>query len=233
LPATLDAEVGYGDLCKFLSEWEQRISKSKNGARVLQGLSGDLKQQLAALLVDIADELEQYARGKAKFPKRRRIAKQAKSRCRMAERKLTRARATLEDLRQHVLGLDASYRLRYLSDVAADCLKRLPSRIEEPEPTIWLAGYLLEDGSVEPWNGVKQDPTTFAMVRLYWFFRYGCQLSGDEAEVRTAFVRNAFWQKYDVAPVPYRERYVDAESKGCDAVRIAVRRFRLDQGTSH
>jgi hypothetical protein len=70
----------------------------------------------------------------------------------------------------------------------------------------------------------------FGMVRLYWFFRHECQLSGDESEVRTARLRNAFWIEHGVSTVPYRANYIPGESKGCDAVHIAVARFQPEQG---
>jgi hypothetical protein len=39
---------------------------------------------------------------------------------------------------------------------------------------------------------VPEDPTVRGMVDLYWFFRQCCGLTGDEAEVRVALLRNTF-----------------------------------------
>jgi len=79
---------------------------------------------------------------------------------------------------------------------------------------------------------VKTDPTTFAMVQLYWLLRHGCGLTGDESEVRVALIRNFFWAPLGVPKVKFRPFYEEGESQGCSAVRQAVRRFHLPKGTS-
>jgi len=67
------------------------------------------------------------------------------------------------------------------------------------------------------------DPLSFCMIRLYWYLKE-CKLSSNEAEIRTGRIRNVFWHVYGVEPVEIRERSSNEESRGCNAVRIAVSR---------
>jgi len=53
-----------------------------------------------------------------------------------------------------------------------------------------------------------------------------------ESEVRVAMIRNSFWKAYGVGIIKYCDRYRGDEPVGCEAVRKAVSRFRLDQGTT-
>jgi hypothetical protein len=75
-----------------------------------------------------------------------------------------------------------------------------------------------------------EDPEVFGMVQLYWFFRHGCTLSGHESEVRVARLRNAFWTEYGATKVKYLAKYDGVKAQGCDAVRLAVRRFKPQKG---
>jgi hypothetical protein len=79
---------------------------------------------------------------------------------------------------------------------------------------------------------IAQNPTTFAMVQIYWFFCSGCNLTGHDSEVRVALIRNAFWAQVGIPAVTYRESYTGDQSRGCDAVKQAVHRFRWPQGTA-
>jgi hypothetical protein len=69
---------------------------------------------------------------------------------------------------------------------------------------------------------VTKSPVTSAMVWLYWFFRSGCHLSGDEAEVRVGLLRNALWKRLDVEEV----FIATDQPRGCRAVYVAVSRYR-------
>lgn len=71
----------------------------------------------------------------------------------------------------------------------------------------------------------NEDVAVFGMVKLYWFFRHGCGLTGDESEVRVARLRNAFWTEHGVSTVPFRAEYFTGQSQGCEAVHVAVIRF--------
>jgi hypothetical protein len=72
----------------------------------------------------------------------------------------------------------------------------------------------------------SEDVEVFGMVQLYWFFRHECNLNGDESEVRVARLRNAFWIENGASAVTYRAKYIAGQSQGCEAVHVAVRRFR-------
>jgi len=69
------------------------------------------------------------------------------------------------------------------------------------------------------------DPTSRCMVSLYWFFRHECSLSGDEAEVRVAKIRNTQWLDW-VSTVGYIAEYDGVQNRGCEAVHAAVLRNR-------
>ncbi len=97
--------------------------------------------------------------------------------------------------------------------------------LPEPESVRFpdLVGLLKTPGfHVTPAN-----PVAPCMVRLYWFFRHGCGISGDQSEVRVALLRNAFWKKFNISSVEYRNRFdrESAEPAGCPAVIEAVRRY--------
>jgi hypothetical protein len=131
-------------------------------------------------------------------------------------KKLKNARAALKQLHDYAELLD----IQIVSALAAACLKKLSAPLDStPEFYKWLKAKY----------HALEDPVERGMVQLYWFFRHGCGLTGREAEVRVARIRNAFWKKHGVSEVPFRPEYRVGESRGCDAVHTAVRRFK---GTS-
>jgi hypothetical protein len=136
----------------------------------------------------------------------------------MLARKLAAARCSLEDLIQYANGLDptlgGSY--RKAAEGALEALATIPNGSSE---NLYqrLYGELRE---------ITEDPTTFSMVQLYWFFRSGCGLTGDESEVRVAIIRNELWIRSEVSKVDFIPAYQGDQSQGCQAVHEAVRRFR-------
>jgi hypothetical protein len=68
-------------------------------------------------------------------------------------------------------------------------------------------------------------------VQLYWLFRHGFDFDAGEAELRAALIRNCLWKDF-AKPVRCSSRNLRDQSIGCDAVRKAVQRFRLPQGTT-
>jgi hypothetical protein len=167
---------------------------------------------LAALVNDTVCELTDYTDRKEPLEHRRKLASEAARRRRMLGRKLANARASLKDLRNYAQCLDSLHGMQSIGDAARECLKRL--------------NVPLRKRTFEPLGSSSDNPTAFGMVRLYWFFGHGCRLSGDESEVRVALIRNAFWREFGVETVPYRAKYEDAQSKGCEAVHVVVNRFR-------
>jgi hypothetical protein len=209
-----------GTFWQKLEAWENRIESDSKAARALADLNPDLRQQLAALLVDIIAELEMYRKKISRPPKT--FVAEAERRKRMLLRKREKARRELENLRSYARDLD-----RLLAgddeEAAGRCLEILAGIGDYDHASILKA--------LRGAHPVPDDPTVRGMVDLYWFFRQCCGLTGDEAEVRVALLRNTFWAKYGVAEVDYRPAYIAGESKGCQAVHEAVRRFQPPQST--
>lgn len=174
-------------------------------------------------MVDAAVEFGGYdPRRRERHLRLRKLVHDTPSRKRMVNRKLRDVRRKLENLRTYADRLDPMLGCKKYVVAAKDCLNRLPQKVDDSSFPNFQS--LIEDPF---FYTAPMNPTNCCMVRLYWFFRRGCRLSGDESEVRVALIRNAFWGKYGIAPVSYRPDYSEAESKGCPAVHEAVRRFRL------
>jgi hypothetical protein len=204
-----------------LGTWEHRIESDSKARRALADLEPELRKQLAAFCVDVISELEMHAKKVSRPPKT--FAAEAKRRARMLKRKRERVRRELKNLLRYASSLD-----RLLAgddeEVARRCLEILGgirdySQIQTLEA---LRGP----------HPVPDDPIVRGMVDLYWFFRQYCKLTGDEAEVRVAILRNAFWTEYGASRVEYLPAYRTGESQGCSAVHEAVRRFRPTRDTS-
>jgi hypothetical protein len=206
-------------LSREFSRGEHQISEDPEARHALNGLSDQKRKEAAALSLDIIESLQTYTshgRSRKKFYK---LAAEAPSRTRMLIRKREKAHRALEDLRNYAESLDMM--LSWEDVLAAkECLKLLQN-LKNPEPEFYE--------SLRTEYPALKDPATLGTVQLYWFFRHGCRLSGDEAEVRVAGIRNAFWTEHSVPRVHYRPEYQTGESKGCDAVHVTVLRFK--QGT--
>lgn len=130
------------------------------------------------------------------------------------------ARGKINRVRQAVADLDD-----YRSALDPLLGARRPPQDELPRPEeIALTDFegLLTKPEFHP---IPTDPVASCMVQLYWFFRRGCRVSGNDSEVRVALIRNSFWTKLGESPVSFRPTYKSAESAGCPAVDAAVRRF--------
>jgi hypothetical protein len=206
---------------EFLRGQEQ-ISGHQDASRILEGLNDKKKIQLAALHLDVVESLEAYRAHNRNRGAVLRAAREAPRRLRTLASKLAKARSALQGLRRYAERLDELLFAHDYVCAAKACMGRL-DRLHKNTDSEFYRSEKAEYRAVE-------DPVTLAMVQLYWFFRYGCRLSGDEAEVRVALLRNAFWKKsgkYGVVPVLYRATYTAEESMGCAAVHVAVNRFRL------
>src|SRR5262249_25309541 len=138
---------------------------------------------------------------------------------RMLMRKFAKVRSALEDLCEYAKSINPIVGREYL--IAADkCLKVL---IEPQDSSDFYRSVASEYPRLE-------DPVRLAMVQLYWLLRHGCGLSGHESEVRVALIRNALWTKHGITAIPIRAKGTPVKSKGCDAVHVAVMRFK--QGTA-
>ena len=208
-------------LGRVFSGAEHQILEHREARHVASGLNDRQRKELAALFLDTVDSLKSH-RAHRRFANRvHKLADEAPSRTRMLTRKLEKARQALEELCEYAGSLDELLGWEHVR-ATRKCLETL-RRLKENSAQDFYQ-------SIEGEYPALEDPVTLGTVQLYWFFRHGCRLSGDEAEVRVARIRNAFWTEHAVPEVPYRPEYQTGESKGCDAVHIAVLRFK--QGTS-
>jgi hypothetical protein len=198
-----------------LAEWELRIAESNKAAVCLNGLGAGQRQQLAALVIETVCDLEMREADSRSARWASRVRKEAPARLRGLDRRLQKARLAIEELYAFArdsgtVGLD--YRLAADKALKAMTMKCPPDAKEYAE--------------VASEHPTPERVEVFGMVRLYWFFRYECDLSGHESELRTALLRNTFWSEYNIDEVPYRPEYEAGIHKGCDTVHVAVTRFR-------
>jgi hypothetical protein len=216
---------------RLFAEWESRIMVNTESSVCLEKLDAGRRRQLAALLLETVVDLEMRTATDRSSHWAWHVCKEAARRLRVLNRKLQKARQAIQEVMVYAEdpgkrnALDAPrhsarqmlghpYRI-----AAARALRALDERsLPAARQHVELASELL--ASQEP------DPEVFGMVRLYWFFRHECGLSGHESEVRTARLRNAFWPEYGVRKVGYRAKYVTGQSQGCEAVHVAVNRFK-------
>lgn len=193
--------------------------------RILGTLSPDLRQQLAALVCDTINDFERFRDRQRTLTRLRNLRN---DQGRKLAAKVKGAITAVSDLHSYAWNLDpwlreptAGIAKKFLVEINVIQTERRmnPRRIAD-----WADLHIrmvTEDDN----HPVPDDPTSSGMVKLYWFFHHGCELNTDEAEVRTALVRNALWTEYADA-VRFVPTYTGSESAGCDAVRKAVTRFR-------
>jgi hypothetical protein len=205
-------ETGFNTFNKVVGNWEKRISEHSEACRAIRGLTSGQRKQLAALVFDIECEFEEFADSKETRSKIRPLSSEAKRRQRTIQRKIEKTKAALEDLQKYAYDLHHFHGLSNIGDIASQCLERLKTPI--PKRTFELSGE------------VGNSPVTFAMLKLYCFFREECRQTGDESEVRVALIRNEFWVEERYAKrVLVRHEYNGEQSQGCDTVHTAVGRY--------
>jgi hypothetical protein len=192
-----------------------KIESDALSARAIAGLAADLRIQLAALLLDTTAEVQMHAK-KISRP-RRTFRAEAERRKRMLKRKREKVRAALQNWLDYARDLDPLL-AGDSREIASRCIELL-GEVKDYDPALIVE-------TIDATHPVTHDPVVKGMLSLYWFLRGACGLPGDEAEVRVALLRNAFWKQYGVSEVAYRPEYVTGESQGCQAVHEAVRRFK-------
>ncbi len=207
-------------LYRQLARAENQVLGHPEARHALDGFNNRQRKELAALFLDSIDSLKSYRSHRRSAKRVHKLASEAKRRTRMLARKLEKVRRALEDLRKYAASLDVVLGWEYVR-TAKTCLETLEKLKEDVDPEFCQ--------SMKGEYPKLEDPVALGTVQLYWFFRHGCRLSGDEAEVRVARIRNAFWTEHGVPEVHYRPQYQTAESKGYDAVHVTILRFR--QGT--
>jgi hypothetical protein len=208
-------ESDYKTFSNQLSNWEEKISQQQEANRTLTDLSAKQRKQLAALLLDTIVILEMCNCEKRSAIRMHKLMKEAPTRTRMLVRRVVKVRRVLEELREYAKNLDPILGRQYVL-AAESCLKAV-SKLDANS-----AADLIKE--IKPEYSTLESVGTFGMVKLYWFFRYECRLPGDEAEVRTAQLRNAFWRDW-LESVNIIPEYNGSENKGCTAVRQAVARY--------
>jgi hypothetical protein len=217
------------EACAFrlVAEWESRIAHHKEAADCLHGLNPGQWAQLSALLIETVDAFEDCKQQGAGSRLRRHLAGEAKRRTSVLHRRLEKARKAVQELKDYASDSGTRHSLDESSHAARQMLGqkyRLAAQRALRELDVQNAPADLESERNEyPTPGRAEG---FGMVQLYWFFRHECRLRGDESEVRVARLRNAFWTEHGIGTVKYRPTYKDAESMGCDAVHVAVLRYR-------
>lgn len=210
-----------------LTKQEARIASHKKGTAILRGLTADQRRQLAALVIDCVADFENH-KGNAEYGKKlTKLTKEATRRQRMLDKGVAKVRTSLESLRDYAAKLDPL--LGATHKTFADRTLTELSRLSHYESPASLRhdrelAKTFPDIGFNPFPG---DPTTASMVQVYWFFRHECRLSGNESEMRTAWIREVCfvaWNKpvrvIQLHPTP------ESESRGSTAVAQAVRRFR-------
>lgn len=217
---------------KLFAEWESRIANHSETTVCLDGLNSEQRKQLSALMIEIAESFELQAPDRRRSQLAQAVLREEKRRTNMLKRKLEKARKAVEALFSYAEDSESGHEPVARSHDARKIIG---------QPYAIAAANALRDlqavnrsVDVDFWKSVKDEcqpldhPESFAMVRLYWFFKHECGLTGDDSEVRTARLRNAFWTKRGGSKVDYRPEYEAAQSQGCDAVRAAVRRYPPD-----
>lgn len=222
-------ESGEKTAAQLFGQWEARIAGSKEAACCLDRLDSEQRKQLAALLLDTICEFQIGEADSRSSQWARHLRREAPARLRELNRKLQKAQKAVEELRAYAEDSD-TVNPDAASLHTARCLLGQTYRFAADRALKALAmecpPNAREFAKVASEHPTPERVEAFGMVQLYWFFRHGCNLSGDEAEVRTARLRNAFWTEHGIDKVPYRAEYIPGESKGCNAVHAAVTRFK-------
>jgi len=200
-----------------LSRGESLIRNSAHAERILRDLKPDQRNQLAGLLLDVTEALKFYARHRRSAKSISKLAAERNRRERMLLGKVARIRGELKRLLKYAEDLHPLLSLEYVQ-AAKHCLKSLANLKEDPSDDEFYRSLKNEHPPLE-------DPWQLGLVQGYWFFRWGCGCSGHDSEVRVAMVANECWIVAGKRKLKYSPKYLDAESQGCSAVRLAVSRY--------
>lgn len=239
-PAASGRNAGAGRMSflRKLADQEVRMTTHKHGNRIFQGLTSEERRQLAALVVDCLPEFEKHREGTEHGKHLTRRTNEAARRQRRLDKLVGRVRTALEQLHSYAQELDpqlgkAHSELAQSGLAAIGRLKHYPSAEEWAKDRENHAHF----PDIAGFSPFPSDPISSAMVQLYWFFRHQCCLSANDAEIRVALVREAFFATWN-KPVQIVPRHKTAhktafsapgsnpESRGAGAVAQAVRRFR-------
>jgi hypothetical protein len=220
-------QVGKQTYERQLREQQERISADLEARQVLEGLSEVQCRQLAALVFELTVELQEHVKWKAlpnELQKRTRpfarLVRGLETDARQMEKIIERTLAKMPEV-DRLIGRDIHYSLVLISLQVA----KFKAALQASFPGDVNA----EAKNSDYYRKAVQDTPDRAMVELYWLLHYGCWLAVGESEFRVALIRNNLWLEY--AGAVSCTIGSGEESRGCDAVRLAVRRFRLPEGT--
>lgn len=205
-----------------IHNWKKKLEKEL--PEVIEGLNEEQGIQLAALVLACIRDIEIHQIVIPIEKSLRKIHKEGEAKIKMLRSKLNTAIRNLGDLNRYATTLDSQYGFEELPPTVEKCLELL-EKFKTVESIADDFHRCRESGEdLRSLQNEFTDPTAKCMVRLYWLYRHECQISGDEAEVRVALIRNKYWTEW-VEPIAYRSKYEHAQSKGCEAVHTAVLRF--------
>lgn len=224
-----------------LQKWESRIAGNEISCRVLEGLDSRPRAQLTGLMLDCHADIDDYVSRLPYHKLLKKWASEVPRSERMLKRKLKNLHEVLDNLRCALTSAGPSRERSVNSRIKA--YKHVEKDLENylmgiapllrprhllgdvlPRPPSITLPYLKRLLSTPGFHVIPEDPVAPCMIKLYWFFHHGCGVPGNQSEVRTALLRNTFWQNHKIPRVEYKER-ADAEgSAECAAVKRAVQR---------
>jgi hypothetical protein len=116
---------------EYVRTGEARLQQSKNSDRVLAELTGDQRQQLAALVLDIKESLRTYRKEQISIRKSRALSRDATVKLRMLSSKVRRAQNALKSLRDYAHNVDPLLGFEY-ERLAKKCLSLFPISTDTP-----------------------------------------------------------------------------------------------------
>jgi len=224
-------ESGTRIFADSIRKWVDKILANNDTRRVLEDLSRDKQEQVAALVIDSIEELELHERYKDLREQLTTSTREAGSgKVKKLRRTVKKLLSVQHELERHSSSLHPLLAGETLSDIPQleSLIDRMISKIDEVQSPEYLRKATDHLPEMFPF---KTKPIDSVQSQLYSFFRCRCGVSGNDAEVRVGLIRNTFLKEW-AGPVAVRKSYQDAESQGCDVVRKAVKRFEAAQGKS-
>lgn len=208
-----------------LSEYEKQIESHEEANRALEGLSKEQRRQVAALLMDSLASFRVHKLDAGLVKEYKAKGRKAPTRQRKLKRRVDKALNELRKLHDYASQMDPEFRghIEEMSWTRRD-IKWAAERSMKAVEAVRLP---IPSSFNERLKFIKyiDNPKALNMVKFYWFFRHGCELSSNESQVRVALIRNAFWEEW-AKQVEYLPYYDSVDSQRCTAVRQAVSRFR-------
>lgn len=200
----------------------QLIQLASCSLRILKRLTPEQQKQVAALVYELSLHFEEHRRYAEELARLRELIKSWKR----LEREVGQAKRKIDSAIERVLKFASALKDPVGSNIlAASC--KMKQRLSPQDLESWMNALVRNDY----FRLFASDPSILAMVQLYWLFRHGFGFDAGESELRTALIRNCLWTNF-VKPVRCISRKMTDQPIGCDAVRKAVRRFRLPKGTT-